>query len=79
MSSFDYEFVFPSGSFDQTVYNECTIPDLVGDRQQVIESTVSQIQNIFNNTVLNLHNFSTFVEHGTNNYKVSVTNPAWGV
>ncbi len=79
MSSSDYEFIFPSGSFDQTVYNACTIPDLVGDRQQVIQDTVAQIQSVFNNSVLNLHIFSTFVEHGTNNYKVTVTNPAWGV
>lgn len=78
MSSFDYEFVFSSGVFDQVEYDKCAIPDNVGDRQQVIESTVVQIQNIFNNSVLNLHKFSTFVEHGTKNYKVTVTNPAWG-
>lgn len=78
MSTVDYEFVFPSGSFDQTVYDACVIPDLVGDRPQVIQDTVVQIQGIFNNSVLNLHKFSTFVEHGTNNYKVTVTNPAWG-
>ena len=55
MSTVDYEFVFPSGSFDQTVYDACVIPDLVGDRAQVIQDTVVQIQGIFNNSVLNLH------------------------
>jgi hypothetical protein len=74
----DYEFIFPSGSFNQTVYDECTIPDTLGGRQPLIESTVTEIQGLFNNTVLNLHRFSTFIEHGGKNYKVTVTNPAWG-
>lgn len=77
---FEYEFVFPSGSFSQDVYNACPIPDNVGDRQQVIEDTVSQVQNIFNNmSALNLHKFSTFAQHDNKNYKVTVTNPSWGV
>jgi hypothetical protein len=75
MSSVDYEFVFASGVFTQTEYDACPVADVVGDRQQVIEGTVAQIQNLFNNTVLNLHKFSTYVEHGTKNYKVTVTNP----
>lgn len=77
MSSIDYEFVFASGNFTQEEYDACPVADLVGDRQEVIEGTVSQIQSLFNNTVLNLHKFSTFVEHGTKNYKVTVTNPAY--
>jgi hypothetical protein len=76
-TTFDYEFVFPSGSFDQTVYDACTIPDTLG-RQALVETTISEIQNLFNNTVLNLHRFSTFVEHDTKTYKITVTNPAWG-
>jgi hypothetical protein len=76
--SFDYEFIFTSGSFDQTVYSTCTIPDTLGGRKVVIERTVREVQNIFNNNVLNLHKFSTFVEHGNKNYKVTVTNPVWG-
>jgi hypothetical protein len=76
--SFDYEFIFPTGSFDQTIYNACTIPDTLGRRQSIIESTVTEVQNIFKNNVLNLHKFSTFVEYNNKNYKVTVTNPVWG-
>jgi len=79
MSSFNYEFIFTSGSFDQRVYNACTVPDTLGGRQAVIESTIAEVQNVFNNNVLNLHKFSTFAEYGNKNYKVTVTNPAWNV
>lgn len=77
-TNFDYEFDFSSGSFDQAVYDACTIPDTLGGRQAIIEGIVAEIQSLFNNTVLNLHKFSTFVEHDTKTYKVTVTNPAWG-
>jgi hypothetical protein len=76
---FDYEFIFPTGSFVQAVYNACTIPDTLGSRQGVIERTVKEIQGIFNNNVLNLHKFSTFVDYDKKSYKVTVTNPSWGV
>lgn len=78
MSSFDYEFVFPSGSFSEVEYNKCTIPDPSGGRQQVIQDTVAQIQNIFNNmSALNLNQFSTFAEYDEKRYKVTVSNPAY--
>lgn len=78
-TTFDYEFVFPTGSFDQAVYDACTIQDVLGGRQQVIQDTVAQIQNIFNNmSSLNLHQFSTFAEYENKNYKVTVANPSWG-
>lgn len=78
-TSFDYEFVFPDGVFSQTVYDACTIEDVVGGRQAVIQDTVSQIQNIFNNmSALNLHQFSTFAHYENNTYKVTVANPEWG-
>jgi hypothetical protein len=73
--SFDYEFSFPSGSFNQTIYNACTIQDKLGGRQAIIEGKVVEVQNIFNNNVLNLHRFSTFVEYDNKNYKVTVINP----
>lgn len=79
METVDYEFIFPSGSFDQTVYDECTIADTLGDRQALIESAVLNAQNLFNNNVLNLHRFSTFVAHDNKTYKVTVTNPAWSL
>lgn len=71
----DYEFIFPSGSFDQAVYNACTVPDTLGGRQGVIEDTVAQVQKIFDNKFLNLNKFSTFVEYGGKNYQVTVSNP----
>jgi len=77
MSSFNYEFIFTSGSFDQRVYNACTVPDTLGGRQAVIESTIAEVQNVFNNNILNLHKFSTFVEYGNKSYKVTVTNPEY--
>ena len=77
-TTFDYEFEFTSGAFEQATYDACTIPDTLGGRQGVIESTVTQVQSIFNNNVLNLHKFSTFVEYDNKHYKVTVTNPAWG-
>lgn len=78
-TTFDYEFVFSTGSFDQVVYDACTIPDIGGGRQQLIQDKVTQIQNIFNNMVsLNLHQFSTFATYEDKNYKVTVANPNWG-
>jgi hypothetical protein len=76
-TTFYYEFGFPSGFFDQAVYNACPILDKLGKRQAVIEATVINIQSVFNNNVLNLHKFSTFVDHDNKSYKVTVTNPAW--
>jgi hypothetical protein len=78
-TTFDYEFVFSTGVFDQVVYDACTIQDTLGGRQQVIQDTVAQIQNIFNNmSSLNLHQFSTFAAYENKNYKVTVANPSWG-
>lgn len=77
MAEFDYEFVFPSGAFNQAVYDECTIPDTLGGRQAVIEGKVDNIVSLFNNDVLNLHRFSTFVDYDDKKYKVTVTNPEW--
>lgn len=70
---FDYEFKFLSGVFEETVYNECMIVDILGKRRSVIEMTVNNIQDIFNNNVLNLHKISTFVSYDNIYYKVSVT------
>lgn len=78
-TTFDYEFNFTSGSFEQEVYDNCTIPDTLGGRQDVIEATIINIQAVFDNNVLNLHKFSTFVEYDNYIYKVTVTNPAWSV
>lgn len=78
-TTFDYEFIFPAGSFDQAVYDACPIEDALGGRKQVIQDTVTQIQNIFNNMIsLNLHQFSTFASYENMNYKVTVANPSWG-
>lgn len=76
-TTFDYEFIFPSGSFDQTVYNACTIPDTLGGRQALIEATVLEINGLFNSPVLNIHQFSTFVDYGGKTYKVTSTDPNW--
>jgi hypothetical protein len=75
----NYEFEFPSSNFDQQIYDECFIPDVIGDRQALIETAVGEIKGILENPALNLHKFSTFVQHDDKNYKVTVTNPNWGI
>lgn len=73
INTYDYEFDFTSGSFDQTVYDECTLPDNLSTRQSEIESKVNQIVSIFSN-LPNLNKFSTFYDDGTYRYKITVTN-----
>jgi hypothetical protein len=72
---FDYEFIFSSGAFEQAVYDACNIPDILGGRQAAIEDTVREVQKIFDNKFLNLNKFSTFIEYGNKNYRVTVSNP----
>ena len=72
-TNFDYEFIFHNGVFEQTIYNQCTIPDTLGNRQAAIEGLVSTIQALFNNKFLNLHIFSSFVDNNNKRYKVTVT------
>jgi hypothetical protein len=69
---FDYEFIFTSGSFDQVVYDNCTLLDS-GTRQAVVESTISEIQTIFIN-VPGVREFSTFVNVDNYRYKITVRN-----
>ena len=47
-TNFDYEFIFHNGVFEQTIYNQCTIPDTLGNRQAAIEGLVSTIQGYCN-------------------------------
>ena len=75
MSTFDYEFIFPSDTFAQDVYNACPIKDTTGGRQEVIEFKVSQIKDMFANTSLHLYKFSTLVTYEGKTYKVTLTNP----
>lgn len=75
-NTFDYEFIFPTGVFEQSEYDKCPITDEVGGRQQVIEGVVAEVQNILNNmAALNLNVFSTYTQHNNVNYKVTVHNP----
>ena len=75
----DYEFNFPSGQFDQQIYNECPILDVIGDRQSLVEGAVESIKALLGNPALNLHKFSTYLSHDDKNYKITVTNPEWNV
>lgn len=73
----DYEFDFPLGHFDQQIYDECPIFDVIGDRQSVVEGTVESIKGLLGNPALNLHKFSTYIQHDDKNYKITVNNPDW--
>jgi len=75
--SVDYEFVFPSGSFDQAIYDACDIVDTVGDRQAVVEEKVVTIQGMFSLSSLKVHKFSLSFDHADKHYKVTVSNPDW--
>ena len=75
----DYEFEFSSGQFDQQVYDECFIPDVIGDRQSLVEGAVESIKGLLGNPALNLHKFSTYIQHDDKNYKITVTNPEWNI
>lgn len=78
-TSFDYEFIFPDGVFNQTVYDVCTIEDTVGGRNVVIQDTVTKIQNIFHTmNALKVRKFSTFANYENVTYKVTVDNSSWG-
>ena len=63
MSDFDYEFIFNKDSFDVNVYNACTIPDVTGGRQSVIEQQFHVMSGILNSTLPNLKVFSSFVDY----------------
>ena len=76
-TNFDYEFIFPTGAFDQTIYNACTIPDNLGTRQVAIQELIVTIQALFNNNALNLHKFSSFIDNDIYRYKVTVTDPTY--
>ena len=79
-NTFDCEFNFTDGNFNQAIYDACAIQDTIGDRQAFVENKVLEIKNIFNNmTSLNLHQFSTYMEHDNKNYKITVTNPNWNL
>jgi hypothetical protein len=71
--NFDYEFNFTNGIFEQSIYDNCNIQDPIGDRQQIIENKVLEIIAIFNN-LPNLNKFSTFVNHDSTRYKITLNN-----
>lgn len=70
---FNFEFIFSSGSFDQNVYNQCTLPDETGTRLQDIKNTISEVQAIFIN-VPGLNVFSTFLQEPNYRFKITVNN-----
>lgn len=72
----DYEFEFLD-HFDQQIYDECQIPDVIGDRQSLVEGAVDSIKALLGNPALNLHKFSTYLQHDDKNYKITVTNSDW--
>lgn len=75
----DYQFVF-TGSFDQTVYNACNVPEQLSEsdnasRQQLIQDTVSNLTSVLG-TLVNVRNYATFVDFTTSDgttYKYKVT------
>ena len=73
INTYDYEFDFTSGNFDQNTYDLCTLPDTLGTRVDNIQAKIEQILTLFT-TLPNLHKFSTFYNDGTYRYKISVTN-----
>lgn len=76
-NKFDYEFIFPSDTFDQTIYNKCTIPDKLGTRKAAIQEIVITIKALFNNNAFNLRQFSSFVHNDIYTYKVTLTDPTY--
>lgn len=69
----DYEFVFPSKTFDQTVYDQCTLNDSSNTRLSVLNDTIATISEIFTN-LPNLNTFSTFKQIGEFRYKITLSN-----
>lgn len=74
--TFTYEFNFTNGIFEQSIYDNCDIPDPNNLRQPIIENMVSEILTIFTN-VPGLHIFSTFVNYENVKYKITLNNINW--
>lgn len=75
MLTFDYEFNFLNGYFEQSIYDQCTITDtntdLLNNRQSLVESTVNNIMDIFTN-IKGLNIFSTFINYNQHVYKITM-------
>jgi len=71
---FDYEFIFNKDTFDVNVYNACTIPDVTGGRQNVIEQQLNVMSHILSNSLPNLKVFSSFIDYNDYKYKITVNN-----
>jgi hypothetical protein len=67
----DYEFIFPSVNYDQTIYDQCNIPDPTGKRQHVVQNFIEQL-NFMLTQMPGVHNFSTFFNYLDKRYKVTL-------
>jgi hypothetical protein len=74
MADCDYEFIFNKNSFDMNVYNACTIPDVSGGRQSIIEEQLQVMSSILTHTLPNLKVFSSFIDYNDYKYKITVNN-----
>lgn len=69
-----YEFYFPNGDFDQTIFDSYTGSNDIQLQTNVIEK-VNIIKDILASNSTNLHIFSTFLEYGEDILKITVVNP----
>lgn len=67
--NFDYIFEFENGIFEQSIYDQCTIPEGPSNRQQQIEEKVNIMLQVFNN-IKGLKNFETFIIIDSVTYKI---------
>jgi hypothetical protein len=72
-----YEFYFPNGDFDQTIFDSYGSNDF--QLQTNVIEKVNIIKDVFLSNTTNLHIFSTFLEYydGKTNlvFKITVVNP----
>lgn len=70
-----YEFYFPNGDFNQTIFDSYGSNDF--QLQTNVIEKVNIIKNILASNTTNLHIFSTFLEYGEANlvFKITVVNP----
>ena len=70
-TDYDYEFIFPSVNYDQTIYDQCIIPDPTGKRQPFVQNFIEQIKFMLIQ-IPGVHNFSTFFNYQDKRYKITL-------
>lgn len=68
---FDYEFNFHTRAFDQIVYDQCTLPDNIGDRSVVVKEFVDNAIKTFI-PIKGFKTFTSYIKHDLYIYKITI-------